>query len=442
MHTIAIDCGASFIKGAVFAEDGKILKKLQYHAPAVHKDRDILEPVQIIELLRGIKELLRELTASGRSDKYKLCISNEMHGFLLADAKGDPVTDYISWQKEYGDIAVDGYSAIEELWRDVSAEDILYTGMELRNSLPSCNLLYLWKTGFFQEKKEEVYFYTLGDYILRRLSGMEPVCHPTNAAATGLYDLRTGRWNRKLTEKYMDNGIIFPEIGSIPINFMWEGISCQAYSAVGDQQAALLGAGLRAENEMSFNLGTGAQAARLTKSIERTSEYQIRPYFGGYYLMTIPHLPSGRALNVYFRFVKGMLERFGLKMGEEEIWKGILEAEKHAEDTEIRCDLSFFENPLTLSDRGSIENIGEYELTMGNLFRAVFRQMADNFGEAADRLCSDRSKIQKLIFSGGIARKIEPVRSRIMERYEEDIDYTVAQDETLQGLYLYSGEGQ
>lgn len=440
MRTIAIDCGASFIKGAVFAKDGEMLKKLQDYAPMVKKDGELTEATQIVELFKKIKEMLQKLAEVGESREYKLCISNEMHGFLLADAKGNPVTDYISWQKEYGRIIVNGNSAIEELRENIDSEDILYTGMELRNSLPSCNLLYLRKMGFFQGRQKNIYFYTLGDYIVRKLSGVEPICHPTNAAATGLYDLRTGEWNRKLTESYVKDGIIFPQIGCSAIKFELEGVSYQVNPAIGDQQAALLGAGLRSEDAMSFNLGTGAQVARLTKSMRRTSEYQIRPYFHGYYLMTIPHLPSGRALNVYFRFIKEVQGLFGTKKADEEIWDKIILAEKEAEDTGIKCDLSFFENPLTAFDRGSIENIGEYELTMGNLFRAVFEQMSDNFVKAADRLCGDRSKIQKLIFSGGIARRIETVRNGIIEKYGKGIKYTVAQDETLRGLYIYSEE--
>lgn len=442
MRTIAIDCGASFIKGAVFAEEGEMLKKLQAHAPAVKKSGEITEATQIIELFKKIKEMLRELAEAGESREYKLCISNEMHGFLLADSTGNPVTDYISWQKEYGGIAVRGNSAVEELRGNIDPEDITYTGMGLRNSLPSCNLLYLRKRGFFQGVEEKLYFYTLGDYIVRKLSGMEPFCHPTNAAATGLYDLRTGGWNRKLTERYVKDGVIFPQIGCSAIKFELEGISYQVNPAIGDQQAALLGAGLCSENMMSFNLGTGAQVTRLTKSVRRTSEYQIRPYFYGYYLMTIPHLPSGRALNVYFRFIKEVLEQFGTEKSDEQIWDIIILAEKKAEDTGIKCDLSFFENPLTSFDRGSVENIGEYELTMGNLFRAVFGQMSDNFVQAADRLCGDRLKIQKLVFSGGIARRMETVRNGIIEKYGKDIEYTVAQDETLRGLYFYSEERQ
>lgn len=438
MYTIVLDCGASFMKGAVFSEKGEILTRLQKQAPVLRQDEEIERPIQITEIFLNAKEMLASLVEAGGKKSYKLCISNEMHGFLLADAEGNPVTDYISWQREYGSISVDGVSAIEELMAEENAEDILYTGMKLRSSHPSCNLLYLWKRGFFREKKETLYFYTLGDYILRRLSEKTPLCHPSNAAATGLYDLRTENWNQKLTAIYREKDIVrFPTIGFGRTDFVLEGMTFQACPAIGDQQAALLGAGLSSGREVSFNLGTGAQVARVVKKFVPGTGYQTRPYFYGCYLRTIPHLPSGRALNVYFRFVKNILEQFGMEEVDDQIWDKILEAAKEGEDTGIKCDLSFFENPLTPFCKGSLENIGEYELTAGNLFHAVFKQMADNFAEAAESLYDRGEKAERLIFSGGIARKITPVREKILKRYGKDIEYVVTQDETLNGLYKY-----
>lgn len=437
MHTIAIDCGASFVKGALFSEEGNILARLQSHAPTVRQNSEITEPIQIMELLSLIEKMLIDLADAGRERRYKLCISNEMHGFLLADAKGNPLTDYISWQKEYGNLAIHGTSAIEKLKEEQRGEDILYTGMNLRGGLPSCNLLYLWLTGFFDGREEEIYFYTLGDYVLKKLSGREPLCHPTNAAATGLFDLRRGDWNQNLTARYEEKKVVFPQVGQEPMPFELDNRMFHAYPAIGDQQAALLGAGLHSADEVSFNLGTGAQVSRLTYHVEPNSAYQIRPYFEGSYLKSIPYLPSGRALNVYIRFVKGILEQFGIEDDEDGIWAKVLEAEKNAKDTLLKCDLSFFENPVTPFHQGSIKNIAEYELTLGNLFRAVFKQMADNFCEAADKLCEGQAKVEKLIFSGGVARRIAPIRRMVAERYGDGIKCVVIQDETLTGLYRY-----
>lgn len=93
MNIIAIDCGASYIKGALIT-DGVILRQERAASPAVPDNGEILSPVWIRKLFPIVRELLMRL-ADGQ-DEVRLCISNEMHGFLLAYDDGTPFTDYIS----------------------------------------------------------------------------------------------------------------------------------------------------------------------------------------------------------------------------------------------------------------------------------------------------------------------------------------------------------
>lgn len=433
MHTIAIDCGASFIKGAIIYE-GKIIKQVHRQAPMVHCEDDIIIPQQIQTLLPIIRQMLTELV--GSQTEVRLCISNEMHGFILAREDGTPYTDYISWQKEYGAIKQEGISAVDILSQPEYAEDIKYTGMALRAGLPSSNLLYLLRSGCISKMGERLYFYTLGDYILRILSGKQPMCHLTNAAATGLYDLRVKNWNVKLLDTVSENYVIFPSIGMEEMIFEFENSKIHALPAIGDQQAALLGAGLKDEQTLSFNLGTGAQVSTLVSKPLCGNQFQIRPYFWGMYLKTIPHLPSGRAVNVYIRFVKEVLSCFQIQAEDEKIWEVLLEEEDKIEGSMI-CDLSFFENPITDHVTGSISNIGEHSFTIGNLMSSIFKQMGQNFIWAADRIESNPANVDKVVFSGGVARKIKKIRDYIIMHYPKDIEVKVVSDETMMGLYYY-----
>ena len=68
---------------------------------------------------------------------------------------------------------------------------------------------------------------------------------------------------------------------------------------------------------------------------------------------------------------------------------------------------------------------------------SVFRKMSENFVWAADILAADRSKIRRIVFSGGIARKIELIRRLILQKYSASTTVSVARNETLQGLRLY-----
>lgn len=434
MNTITIDCGASFLKGARI-QNGKIEKRMQLRAPRVHGEEDIRNPVQVRALVPLVSQMILDL--AGSEAEVRLCISNEMHGFLLACEDGKPYTDYISWQKEYSAKEIEGYTSVDELRRRDLAGDIRYTGMPLRAGLPSSNLLYLQRIGCLDNAHPQLHFYTLGDYILRAVSGKEPICHPTNAAATGLYDLRSHTWNHRLIKAAGGAGIRFPQIGEKQITFFLGSLKVNALPAIGDQQAALLGAGLTDERTISFNLGTGAQVSKMVSEVAFSDQYQIRPYFGEAYLKTIPYLPSGRALNVYIRFLRDILCRFQADVPEEDIWRVLLEAEQQAEETGLFCDLSFYENAATDFRQGSISHIEEYSLTLGNLMRAVFCQMGENFIQAADIVEEDISMIDRVIFSGGVARKIARVRDYILDHYKSGVRTQTALDETFTGLYIY-----
>lgn len=434
MNTIAIDCGASFLKGALF-DNGSIVLQKQMPSIPVHGDDDVLVIVQIEKLIDQVKELIGIL--SRNNTKVKLCISNEMHGFILVKADGTPYTDYISWQKEYGNVEIAGASSVAILANDKYKEDIKYSGMGLRGGLPSANLMYLYRCGYLNID-EPLYFYTLGDYIIRRLSGREPICHPTNAAATGLYDFRTGDWSTNLLS-YISGKLVFPKIGMAHQTFTIDDLEIECLPAIGDQQAALLGAGLESLSDISFNLGTGAQVSCLVEKFERDDNFsvQIRPFFGNKFLRTMPHLPSGRAMNVYVRFIEDIFRMCEIDIEKDRIWSGIQRAMANVESSNLSLDMSFFQNPITSSTVGSITNIGEYDLTLGNLFYSMYRQMASNFLKSASIIAPSKDSIRRIVFSGGVARKNALLRQFIVNSYSETVKCVVSENETLIGLNIY-----
>ena len=275
MDFITIDCGASFVKAARFNGNGELVKRAVNQSPFGKN--------QIGSLTSLVGDIFSELLQES-DNTVCLCISNEMHGFLLAKGDGTPITDYISWQKEYGRIPLQTGSACEIL--SEYAQDVSNTGMPLRGGLP---------TGELDKISDDVYFYTLGDYILRALSERQTETHLTNAAATGLVDLRTNDWNKKLLEVAAPSQIIFPKIGTKPVEFKFSGKKIIAFPATGDQQAALYGANLRNDDELSFNMGTGGQVSRIIHSPALSTDYQVRPFLDGKYIKTIPHLPSLRS---------------------------------------------------------------------------------------------------------------------------------------------------
>lgn len=431
INIIAIDCGASFLKAALFRE-GHIVRESSCKAPEVHKEEDIFTPCQITALVSRVREVLTELS-EGLSEAV-VCISNEMHGFILAHEDGSPFTDYISWQKEYGNNKLDGISSKEILEKEEYRDDILKSGMPVRAGLPSSNLLFLKRSGALDRTDERVYFYTLGDYIIRVLSGKQPVCHLTNAAASGLTDLVTGKWNERLIELVCGDRVVFPEIGTDTVTASPGDTAFSFLPAVGDQQAALYGAGLDSENDLSFNLGTGAQVSKIA-DVRLSAAYQTRPYMNGRFIRSIPHLPSGRAMNVYIRFIKDVLMQFGSDTDEAEIWEKVICAVDRCSGSTPVCDLSFFENPITDHITGSINNIAEYGLETGSLFKGVFNAMTDNFLWAASVIEPEKANVRRLVFSGGVAKRLDYIRNRISDGYKGAEIRTAPDKETLYGLW-------
>lgn len=195
---------------------------------------------------------------------------------------------------------------------------------------------------------------------------------------------------------------------------------------VGDQQCALIGAGLR-PGELSINIGTGSQVSVIHKFDPRAlwNGIQARPYFDSKFLHCITHLPAGRALSALLRMVREMSQ-----LGEEDAWGYVVEQVSGRRHTDLRWNLSFW--PCGIGQEGSLLGILEDNLDVGSLFLAAFRAMAKTYREAAEKLGAADLPI---VFSGGLARRLEKLREVIVDEFgNRSWRMSPDPDETLTGL--------
>lgn len=429
MNIIAIDCGASFIKASRMNSENRNIECIE-NCKTPGRSRDTLRIENTISLVR---ELIDKMSVPG--EEIHIGFSTEMHGFVLADKEGHAITDYISWQDESGYELYGEKSYVNYIKDILSKEDVLKTGMPIKAGLPNVNLFYQLENKLEDYQRGDLYFYTLGDYIIRVLSEKEPKMHVTNAAATGLFDIVESKWNKGILQKLGMEEINFP--GVIDTN---ETMECSIdgriiffYPALGDQQAALWGSELEDEETVSLNFGTGAQVSVLSNNIILSENYQTRPYFNNMYLCTVPHIPSGRALNVYFNFVKQCIVEFS-DVDDDSIWEYILRQAKEIEFPSLEIDMSFFSNAISLKTRGYIDNIEEDTFTLGNLFSSLFRTMSVNAKKAFERL--ENKDVDKIIFSGGVVRKNCLLRTMMMQEFKIK-ESIVSENETLFGIYRF-----
>ena len=437
MNIIAIDCGASFIKAGLIS-DGNLIKEIKKSTPNVIED--IFDHSHILSQISILKEILDELTKYG--DEFYISISNEMHGFILFDTEiNKPIIDYISWQKEFGTKSIGNSkdTIIDVLNSNRYKDDILRTGMPVRAGLPSCNLYYLISNDLIDIENKSIRFFTLGDFIIYYIFKVVPKIHPTNAAATGLYDVYNNDWNSKLLSLIGAADLIFPEIGTSIQTCEYNQKLIHVLSAIGDQQAALLGAGICDTKGISFNLGTGAQISLLMDHIELCDKYQTRPFFANKFLKTIPHIPSGRALNVYIRFIKSVFSAFEISISDQEIWNKVLliANNDHYGNSSMKCDLSFFSNAITDKTKGGIYEIGEYDFSLDEIISKVFSQIIENFIDIAEKLIDEDQELEYIVFSGGIAKRIDIIRKGILNRFNNLRCLDMVDNETLWGIYKY-----
>lgn len=447
MNIIAIDCGASFIKGALMCPMNTVAHDHRYSIKEKYYKSALNFSGKSQPLIKGILSVVTELieTLSQPGETVYLGISNEMHGFIITDKNGKERTDYISWQSELVPKGKDKDEYLKHITGIISEQDVMNTGMPLKLGLPSVNLYYLFAEKILTHSTNETNrycFYTLGDYLIRVISGKQPYIHPTNAAATGLYDIHDQSWNGNMLKNLrVDETMCFPEISdtkTITCEFLNRNLII--YPAIGDQQAALYGAGLFDESTLSLNIGTGAQASIVTTSTRfplMKTTHQIRPYLKyGAYLNTIPHIPSGRALNVFFKFVKEIIVRFNNETDDDVIWEYIMEQSLNNKSENLEIDMSFFSNAISDKRTGYISNIKENNLTIGNLFLSAYKTIAKNTYIAAERL-TDLSKIKKIVFTGGVVNKNPFLQKLILDEFAFIHDYHVETEETFKGILNY-----
>jgi sugar (pentulose or hexulose) kinase len=205
------------------------------------------------------------------------------------------------------------------------------------------------------------------------------------------------------------------------------GASLPVYAPTGDHQCALAGAFI-GERELSLNISTGSQTSLLTPRLE-LGAYQTRPFFEGRFLNTITHIPAGRALNVLVGLASELALAQGLQLADP--WPTIQQAVAGVTDSDLAVDLAFFPSPV--GERGAITNIREGNLTLGQLFHSAFRNMADNYATCAQRLSPDH-QWDSLVFSGGLAQKLERLREMIIARLPGPARVCRSPEDTLIGL--------
>jgi sugar (pentulose or hexulose) kinase len=409
---LGIDLGTSFFKAAVLDLDrGEVrhVRRLPTPEPVagLPANRCELDPAAV---LAAVRRLIGEMLGDA-PDADGLVMCSQMHCVVLTDARGEARSNVITWKDQR---VLDPYprgpgSYFEALLRRLGPEERQRVGGEVRVGVAAGSLFWLAEEGRLPAGACPA---SLPDFVLSNLCGVGPTTEATNAAAHELLNLARNEWDHEIIAKLGLSSLLWPRrrpFGEVVGVGEVGGHRLRCFTPVGDQQCALAGAGL-GEGELSLNISTGSQVSLLARE-PTAGDYQVRPYFDGRYLKTIVQVPAGRSLALLVDLLTEIGRAGGA--GGPDPWEYVEQAVDRVGASDLEVDLAFYAGAMGRC--GRIANIREDNLTVGHLFAAAFRAMADNYAACARRL-SPGGDWQRVVFSGGLAQRFPRLRQEILSR--------------------------
>lgn len=433
MKLIAIDLGTTFIKGAVLNLDELTIHHIVRTAfppplPDLPPHFFEVEPQAVVA---EVQELLGRLL-SLEPEAAGLVMCSQMHGLVLTDPAGRPRSNAITWRDQRTLLPHPSGSGshFDVIRERIGPEAAVELGNGLRPGLPLCALFWLAEEGLLPD--EPLVPAPLPDFVLGQLSGQTPCAEPTNAASHGALNLATGDWHREVIAALGLERLRWPALRPVteaPYTVEVDGRRLPCFMPVGDHQCAIVGA-LVQEDELSLNISTGSQVSQIV-SRWQPGDYETRPFFDGRFLNTITSIPAGRALNALVDLLLELDRAERTTVGDP--WRYIASAVTAIPETDLEVNLNFF--AVDGGSAGAITNIREDNLSVGHLFRAAFKHMAENYQAAARRLAPDGTPgWRRLVFSGGVAQRFATLRDLIAARLQAEYRLCSTPEDTLLGL--------
>jgi len=428
---IGIDLGTSFIKAGILDLESlqvKQVRRVPFPAPLMNRPA-LYREFDPNSIITAVKAVLREIEPYAEDcDGVVMC--TQMHGVIFTTEGGEACSNLTTWQDQR---VLEAHPAGRGTYFDVmkarlSADEIRQMGNELRAGLPIG--LFFWMAEQGKLPEQNLIPASLADFVIANLCKAVPVTEITNAMALGLLNLETMEWHHAVISKLGLEKLRLPEIvphGTVTGWLELGGRQVPCYTPIGDYQCAILGALLQG-NELSLNISTGSQVS-LLKSEVTFGDFQTRPFFDGRFSITITHIPAGRALNALVKLLSELATAQGVILTDP--WSYIAQEAAKVTPSKMQANLAFYSSAS--GSEGSLTHLQEDELTVGSLFHAAFRTMAESYFGFAKRLSPEQAW-SGVVFSGGLVQKIDFLREMICDQFGTSYRVSPVEEDTLLGL--------
>jgi sedoheptulokinase len=405
---LGIDVGTSKVAAAVADGNGNVLGvESQAHNAVLETQKGWAEqsPRLIYECVLSV---VQRLASNLRETIRAVGITGQMHGVLILDESGEPLTNLVTWQDQR---CLQDPSFLS----DVESR----TGYRLSTGFGCATLAWLQTHHIFFPPKAVAS--TIYDWVGMKLTGaIQPFIDPTGAQSWGLFNTGKNEWDERAQQVLKLHGSIFPMIkdsGSLSGTIVSQsarrlGIPKGTPVAVGlgDTQASMMATLRDPKEEVSLTLGTGGQLSAVVETQVQRREpngsrarYDIWPFPGERFAIVAASLCGGSAWAWLAQTIAAILDELGIPQPEpERIYSQMNELGLFGADM-LDVVPHFEGERYDPRLRGEIRGIDSSNFTIGNVARALARGIVENL---KDMLPSDvwagRSRV---VGSGNALRK-------------------------------------
>lgn len=430
MKTLGLDIGTTTVSAVVYdSSEGVVDSKTVKNDSFIRGEswERIQDPKIIYEkafsLVKEFSDLHKDVAALG--------LTGQMHGILYVNEKGEHVSPLYTWQDGRGNLPWDEKCTMAEHLSQV-------TGYSLCTGYGAVTHYVNLQKGLVPSDGKK--FCTIQDFLAMKFCGLtSPVTDFSNGASLGLFDLAHCCWDEAaITSAGMDVSF-FPRLSSRGV----VGESSFGFPvclAMGDNQAAFLGATDGDTRVLLINMGTGGQVALHTNELHGFASLETRPFPTGGWLLVGASLCGGKSyalLENFFRQTVKMVTGKELS-AYDAMMSALDEAETASDIPEVSTlFLGTRKNPQL---RGSISGITDENFTPRNLILGVMCGMAEElYTGYAEYLHSGGKMPSKMIGSGNGLRKNPHLQKIFEDRFSLPLTLSKNNEEAACGAAIFAG---
>ena len=332
------------------------------------------------KIRKSVVALVRRIPKNLRNDIAAVGLAGQMHGVLLLDKNGNPVSPLVTWQDR---------RCLEDARFLPKLET--RTGRKLYSGYGCATLAWLAAHGGIPGKASKAS--TIHDYIGSWLCGVKtPVTDPTDAASWGLFDVRSSNWITKdvkragipvkLLPQIVPSGNEMGRVSPVVGRILGIRAGIPVAVAIGDNQASLIATLSDPESELALTLGTGGQLAAVLdkgRSMDAGATSEIRPFTEGRVMVVAASLAGGSAWEWLAKTAASWSQEIsGKKVSLEAVYDMLNRLGARANDAGLVIEPSFLGERFDESLRGAIRGISMGNFSLGIVARSLAEGMMKN----------------------------------------------------------------